>query len=215
MVIIIRTIFTTKGTGTGFGNFAIFGAQLKDIKKQYSGLADDIDKSWEKAIKAPQNWSKATLQEIKKVKNAAKETQSELIAAISESIDIKTDTGKGNLDYIIKYRGASAEERVKLLEVASKSMKDYIKTCEDGKPTWDGFVAYQQKMASSLSATGAKAKIASVGLNIFKAAAGMLVAAVAQFAIQKLIEGFQYLINIEDELAQKADGARKQYKSTN
>ena len=31
----------------------------------------------------------------------------------------------------------------------------------------------------------------------------MLVTVIAQFAIQKLIEGFRYLINIEDELAKK------------
>ena len=209
-------IFTTKGSGTKFGDLAILGAQFKDIKEQYNSLTKAFDNnSWEKAIKAPQNWSKATREELKKVRNAAKETQNELIATISESIDTKTDAGRENLDYIIAYRGASAEKRTQLLEVASKSMKDYIKTCEDGKPTWDGFVAYQQKMASSLSATGVKAKIASVGLNIFKAAAGMLVTVVAQFAIQKLIEGFDYLIHIEEKLAQKSKDAREQYKSTN
>lgn len=97
----------------------------------------------------------------------------------------------------------------------SKSVQEYIDTCKDGEPTWEGFVEYQQKMASSLSATGAKAKIASVGLTVFKAAAGMLVAAITQFAIQKLIEGFDYLVHIEEKLAQKSKDAREQYKSTN
>ena len=43
----------------------------------------------------------------------------------------------------------------------------------------------------------------------------MLVTVVAQFAIQKLIEGFDYLVHIEEKLAQKSKDAREQYKSTN
>lgn len=71
-------------------------------------------------------------------------------------------------------------------------MKDYLKTVDGSGPTWDGFVKYQ-KNAAQIEATGIKSKLAAVGLNIFKAATGMLVAAITQFAIQKLIEGFQYL----------------------
>ncbi len=94
-------------------------------------------------------------------------------------------------------------------------MKDYLKTVDESGPTWDGFVKYQKNAAAQIEATGIKSKLAAVGLNIFKAAAGMLVAAIAQFAIQKLIEGLDYLIHIEEKLAQKSKDAREQYKSTN
>ena len=43
----------------------------------------------------------------------------------------------------------------------------------------------------------------------------MLVAAITQFAIQKMIEGFDYLVHIEEKLAQKSKDARERYKSTN
>ena len=94
-------------------------------------------------------------------------------------------------------------------------MKDYLKTVDESGPTWDGFVKYQKLAAAQIEATGVKSKLAAVGLNIFKAAAGMLVAAIAQFAIQKLIEGFDYLVHTEEKLAQKSKDAREQYKSTN
>lgn len=94
-------------------------------------------------------------------------------------------------------------------------MKDYLKTVDESGPTWEGFVKYQKTAAAQIEATGVKAKLAAVGLNIFKAAAGMLVTVVAQFAIQKLIEGFDYLVHIEEKLAQKSKDAREQYKSTN
>lgn len=97
----------------------------------------------------------------------------------------------------------------------SKSAQDYIDSCKGGEETWEGFVEYQKKMGSQIEATGIKSKLAAVGLNIFKAAAGMLVTVVAQFAIQKLIEGFDYLVHIEEKLAQKSKDAREQYKSTN
>ena len=91
-------------------------------------------------------------------------------------------------------------------------MKDYLKTVDESGPTWDGFVKYQKNAAAQIEATGIKSKLAAVGLNIFKAATGMLVAAIAQFAIQKLIEGFDYLVHIKEKLAQKSKDAREQYK---
>ena len=93
-------------------------------------------------------------------------------------------------------------------------MKDYLRTVDESGPTWEGFVKHQKNVAAQIQTTGVQSKLAAVGLNIFKAAAGMLTMVIVQFAIQKLIEGFQYLINIEDELAKKADEAREQYKST-
>lgn len=153
-------------------------------------------------------------QEISKVKNSAKETRKELAAMISESVDLETDAGKKNKSDINQYKKASLEQAPEVYDKMSKSVQEYIDTCKDGEPTWDGFVKYQKNAAAQIEATGVKSKLAAVGLNIFKAAAGMLVAAIAQFAIQKLIEGFQYLINIEDELAKKADEAREQYKNT-
>ena len=135
---------------------------------------------------------------------------------ISESVDLETDAGKKNKNDILAFANAKTpEQTIELYEKMSKSAQDYIDSCKGGEATWEGFVEYQKKMGSQIEVTGVKSKLAAVGLNIFKAAAGMLVAAIAQFAIQKLIEGFQYLINIEDELAQKADEAREQYKSIN
>ena len=158
-------------------------------------------------MKAPQNWSKATLQEIKKVKSATKEYQESILKAISVSIDENSVSGKNNKDFISKWSGASSDDRIKLLETADKSMKDYLKTVDESGPTWEGFVKYQNNAAAQIEATGVKSKLAAVGLNIFKAAAGMLVTVIAQFAIQKLIEGFDYLVHIEEKLAQKSKDA--------
>lgn len=210
----MQTIFTTKGSGTGLDSLAIFGAQLKDIKGQYNDLTKNLWNPWEKAMKAPQNWSKATLQEIKKVKSATKEYQESILKAISVSIDENSVSGKNNKDFISKWSGASSDDRIKLLETADKSMKDYLKTVDESGPTWDGFVKYQKNAAAQIEATGVKSKLAAVGLNIFKAAAGMLVTVVAQFAIQKLIEGFDYLIHMQDKLNEKAKDAREKYKAT-
>lgn len=174
------------------------------------------DGTFKSGITHAASWGSAVRQEISKVKNSAKETRKELAAMISESVDLETDAGKKNKNDILAFANAKTpEQTIELYEKMSKSAQDYIDSCKGGEATWEGFVEYQKKMGSQIEVTGVKSKLAAVGLNIFKAAAGMLVAAIAQFAIQKLIEGFQYLINIEDELAQKADEAREQYKSIN
>lgn len=174
------------------------------------------DGTFKSGITHAASWGSAVRQEISKVKNNAKETRKELAAMISESVDLETDAGKKNKNDILVYAKAkNPEQTIELYDKMSKSAQDYIDSCKGGEATWEGFVEYQKKMGSQLKVTGVESKLAAVGLNIFKAAAGMLVTVVAQFAIQKLIEGFDYLVHIEEKLAQKSKDAREQYKSTN
>ena len=173
------------------------------------------DGTFKSGITHAASWGSAVRQEIGKVRNAAKETRKELAATISESVNLETDAGKKNKNDLRQYKKATLKEEAQIYDQMSKSMQDYVDSCEGGEETWEGFVEYQKKMGSQIEATGVKSKLATVGLNIFKAAAGMLVTVIAQFAIQKLIEGFDYLIHMQDKLAQKSKDAREQYKSTN
>lgn len=204
---------------------SIFGASFSEIKKTYDSFSvlnrstalragEDFASGFKVAKAKVKDFGDAAVKTMKQVRESSKKSSESALAAILESINEDSDSGKRNKDFISRWGKADSDERIQLLETADKSMKDYLKTVDESGPTWEGFVKYQKTAAAQIEATGVKSKLAAVGLNIFKAAAGMLVTVVAQFAIQKLIEGFQYLINIEDELAQKADEAREQYKST-
>ena len=173
------------------------------------------DGSFKSGITHAASWGSAVRQEISKVKNVAKETRKELAATISESVNLETDAGKKNKSDLRQYKKATLKEEAEIYDQMSKFMQDYVDSCKGGEATWEGFVEYQKKMGSQLKVTGVESKLATVGLNIFKVAAGMLVTVIAQFAIQKLIEGFDYLVHIEEKLAQKSKDAREQYKSTN
>lgn len=152
---------------------------------------------------------------MRQVRESSKKSSESALAANLDSINEDSASGKRNKNLINRWGKADSGKRIQLLETADKSMKDYLKTVDENGPTWEGFVKHQKNAAAQIEATGVKSKLAAVGLNIFKAAAGMLVAAIAQFAIQKLIEGFDYLVHIEEKLAQKSKDAREQYKSTN
>lgn len=204
---------------------SIFGASFSEIKKTYDSFSvlnrstalragEDFASGFKVAKAKVKDFGDAAVKTMKQVRESSKKSSESALAAILDSINEDSDSGKRNKDFLNEWSGASSDDRIKLLETADKSMKDYLKTVDESGPTWEGFVKYQKTAAAQIEATGVKSKLAAVGLNIFKAAAGMLVTVIAQFAIQKLIEGFQYLINIEDELAQKADEAREQYKST-
>lgn len=204
---------------------SIFGTSFSEIKKTYDSFSvlnrstalrvgKDFASGFKVAKAKVKDFGDAAVKTMKQVRESSKKSSESALAAILDSIDEDSNSGKRNKGFISKWSKASSDDRIKLLETADKSMKDYLKTVDESGPTWEGFVKHQKNAAAQIEATGVKSKLAAVGLNIFKAAAGMLVAAIAQFAIQKLIEGFQYLINIEDELAQKADEAREQYKST-
>lgn len=204
---------------------SIFGTSFSEIKKTYDSFSvlnrstalrvgEDFASGFKVAKAKVKDFGNATVKTMRQVRESSKKSSESALAAILDSINEDSASGKRNKDLINRWGDASSDDRIKLLETADKSTKDYLKTVDESGPTWEGFVKYQKNAAAQIEATGVKSKLAAVGLNIFKAAAGMLVTVIAQFAIQKLIEGFQYLINIEDELAQKADEAREQYKST-
>lgn len=205
---------------------SIFGTSFSEIKKTYDSFSvlnrstalrvgKDFASGFKVAKAKVKDFGDAAVKTMKQVRESSKKSSESALAAILDSIDEDSDSGKRNKGFISKWSKASSDDRIKLLETADKSMKDYLKTVDESGPTWDGFVKYQKLAAAQIEATGIKSKLAAVGLNIFKAAAGMLVTVIAQFAIQKLIEGFDYLVHIEEKLAQKSKDAREQYKSTN
>lgn len=204
---------------------SIFGTSFSEIKKTYDSFSvlnrstalrvgKDFASGFKVAKAKVKDFGDAAVKTMKQVRESSKKSNESALAAILDSIDEDSDSGKRNKGFISKWSKASSDDRIKLLETADKSMKDYLKTVDESGPTWDGFVKYQKNAAAQIEATGIKSKLAAVGLNIFKAAAGMLVTVVAQFAIQKLIEGLDYLIHMQDKLDEKAEASRTQYKET-
>lgn len=205
---------------------SIFGASFSEIKKTYDSFSvlnrstalragEDFASGFKVAKAKVKDFGDAAVKTMKQVRESSKKSSESALAAIFESINEDSDSGKRNKDFISRWGKANSDDRIQLLETADKSMKDYLKTVDESGPTWEGFVKHQKNAAAQIEATGVKSKLAAVGLNIFKAAAGILVTVVAQFAIQKLIEGFDYLVHIEEKLAQESKDAREQYKSTN
>ena len=183
---------------------SIFGTSFSEIKKTYDSFSnlnrstalrvgEDFASGFKVAKAKVKDFGDATVKTMKQVRESSKKSSESALAAILDSIDEDSDSSKRNKDFIAQWGEADSDRRIQLLEPADKSMKDYLKTVDESGPTWDGFVKYQKNAAAQIEATGIKSKLAAVGLNIFKAATGMLVAAITQFAIQKLIEGFQYL----------------------
>lgn len=204
---------------------SIFGASFSEIKKTYDSFSvlnrstalragEDFASGFKVAKAKVKDFGDAAVKTMKQVRESSKKSSESALAAILESINEDSDSGKRNKDFISRWGKADSDDRIQLLETADKSMKDYLKTVDESGPTWDGFVKYQKLAAAQIEATGVKSKLAAVGLNIFKAAAGMLVTVVAQFAIQKLIEGLGYLIHMQDKLDEKAEASRTQYKET-
>ena len=204
---------------------SIFGAPFSEIKKTYDSFSvlnrstalragEDFASGFKVAKAKVKDFGDAAVKTMKQVRESSKKSSDSALAAILDSINEDSISGKRNKDFLNEWGGASSDDRIKLLETADKSMKDYLETVDESGPTWEGFVKYQKNAAAQIEATGIKSKLAAVGLNIFKAAAGMLVTVIAQFAIQKLIEGLDYLIHMQDKLDEKAEASRTQYKET-
>lgn len=204
---------------------SIFGTSFSEIKKTYDSFSTlnrstalrvgkDFASGFKVAKAKVKDFGDATVKTMRQVRESSKKSSESALAAILDSINEDSASGKRNKDLINRWGKADSGKRIQLLETADKSMKDYLKTVDESGPTWEGFVKHQKLAAAQIEATGVKSKLAAVGLNIFKAAAGMLVTVIAQFAIQKLIEGFDYLIHMQDKLNEKAKDAREKYKAT-
>lgn len=194
----------------------MLGVQFTNIKTKYNDLSKNIqgNKAFDIAIEKTKNWGKATRAEFKEVYGAAKKHREEMLQTISDSVNVDTQLGGDNQKFIDEWNNATFENRDKLLAGASKSMQDYISTVGDGEATWEGFVKYQQNAAEKIKATSLSARAAAVGMKVLKAAMSMAVMALAELAIQKLVEGLDYLIHMQDKLNEKAEEARKQYEET-
>lgn len=194
------------------------GARLGDIKKKYHEMIDgtDLGNAFEKGITKVSSWGSATRQEIDKVRNATKAYREETLAAINASIDMSSASGKQNYNALQDWNttGKNGGDVAAVYEKADDQLKQYLDTCKTGEATWDGFVKYQQKSATSLKATSLSARAAAAGMKVLNAAMSMAVMVALQFAIQKLVEGLDYLIHMQDKLNEKAEEARKQYEET-
>lgn len=188
--------------------------QFGKIKEHYKSFLKEDENTWKKATQFPKRWGEATRAEFKEVYGAAKKHREEMLQTISDSVNVNTQLGGDNQKFIDEWSNATFENRDKLLAGASKSMQDYISTVGDGEATWEGFVKYQQNAAEQLKATSLSARAAAAGMKVLNAAMSMAVMVALQFAIQKLVEGLDYLIHMQDKLNEKAEEARKQYEET-
>lgn len=102
----------------------------------------------------------------------------------------------------------SADAFIERTNLSDEAMKSYLHTVENGNATFSGYTQHVNTASKSISIMGIKAKATSLLLGGLKAAAGMLVTTLLAMAIGKLIEGFDYLINRSERIAEAAEIAR-------
>lgn len=181
-------------------------------------MVDDInfDGVFSTGIIKATSWGSAIRQEMEKVRNSTKALREEWLALINESIDTSTTLGSQNYNALRNWNIASEDgsDVAEVYNESSDALKEYLDTCSSGKATWEGFVAHQKEAAAGLQSMAVGAKAAAVGMKILKAAMNMAVMMVAQWVIQKIVEGIDNLIHEQEKLHEAAEEARKQYEET-
>lgn len=199
----------------------MFGVQLGKIKESFNNLIPNdaqysIDNFFYKGIYKAKVWGIATKKQIDEVRNSTKALRKEQLALINESIDTSTTSGSQNYNALRDWNIASknGDDAAKVYNESSDALKEYLDTCSSGEATWEGFVAHQKKAAAGLQSMTVGAKAAAAGMKILKAAMNMAVMMVAQWVIQKIVEGIDELIHKQKKLHEAAEEARKQYEET-
>lgn len=192
------------------------GVQFGKIKEQYKNFLKEDENTWKKATQFPKRWGKATRAEFKDVFGAAKRHRKETLQAISDSVDLTQSSGDKNQRWISLWNSpnTTSDTQAKILDKANDSMKGYLQTLNGGEATWEGFVKYQQNAAEQIKATSLSARAAAAGMKILKAAMSMVVMALAQFAIQWLIEQLDELAHKQENLQQAQEEAVSAYRET-
>lgn len=185
----------------------MLGQSLDDLGKAYKSLGNKTD-----------NWKTKTINAFKSISVARKAAAEEALRNSFNWGEDGSDIGNANKSSIEEWtdqRNAGNKSGMeKAYNNASRAVREYIDVTDKAKVSTDGFKEHQQNLINNLGKSNVAARAAAVGMKVLKAAVGMAVMAVLQFAIQKLIEGLDYLIHMQDKLNEKAEEARKQYEET-
>ena len=185
----------------------MFGQSLDDLGKAYKSLGNKTD-----------NWKTKTINAFKSISVARKAAAEEALRNSFNWGEDGSDIGNANKSSIEEWtdqRNASNKSGMeKAYNNASRAVREYIDVTDKAKVSTDGFKEHQQKLINNLGKSNVAARAAAVGMRVLKAAMGMAIMAVLQFAIQKLVDGLDYLIHMQDKLNEKAEEARKQYEET-
>lgn len=185
----------------------MLGQSLDDLGKAYKSLGNKTD-----------NWKTKTINAFKSISVARKAAAEEALRNSFNWGEDGSDIGNANKSSIEEWtdqRNAGNKSGMeKAYNNASKAVREYIDVTDEAKVSTDGFKEHQQNLINNLGKSNVAARAAAVGMKILKAAMSMAIMAALQFAIQKLVEGFDYLIHMQDKLNEKAEEARKQYEET-
>lgn len=102
-----------------------------------------------------------------------------------------------------------ADAFIEKTNLSDESMKSYLHTVEGGNATVSGYTTHVNATNTSLGLTGIKAKAAAIGMGLLNAAITMGISLLASFAIEKLIEGIDDVVNYEKNLAEASNTAKQ------
>ena len=109
---------------------------------------------------------------------------------------------------LMKESGLSATALADELENVNPAIVDFGNKVGTSGMTAKGFKDHVDGVNNSIGLTGIKAKITSVGLGLLNAALTMGIALIASFAIEKVVEGIDDIINYEEKLAQASNESK-------
>lgn len=97
---------------------------------------------------------------------------------------------------------------------ANTSLKAYVASVDDGNYSLAGFQKFITQHNSGLKASGTAAKAAAVGHQLLNAALSIGVTALASFAIDLLVKGYDSLVNATANASAAAEEALSTYRET-
>ena len=185
----------------------MLGQSLDNLGKAYKSLGNNTD-----------NWKTKTINAFKSISVARKAAAEEALRNSFNWGEGGSDIGNANKSSIEEWmhqRDAGDESGMtKAYNNASRAVREYIDVTDEAKVSTDGFEKHQQNLINNLGKSNVAARAAAVGMKILKAAMSMAIMALAELAIQKLVEGLDYLIHMQDKLNEKVEEAQKQYEET-
>lgn len=185
----------------------MFGQSLDDLGKAYQSLINKTD-----------NWKTKTINAFKSISVARKAAAEEALRNSFNWGEDGSDIGNANKssieEWINQKKAGNKSGMKEAYNSASRAVQEYIDVTDEAKVSTDGFAEHQQDLINNLGKSNVAARAAAVGMKVLKAAVGMAVMAVLQFAIQKLIEQLDELAHKQENLQQAQEEAVSAYRET-
>lgn len=197
-------VFETLGNDKFLDNMSFLGKSFSDVSTQIKSVDSSFDSTISKTQKL-----KAEISSIwQGAKGVFAKTKGSPLELLSD------EDAQKQISKFAKAWDSGAEAMQKFnAQLTDKGMREYLETVDAGSASLEGYKNHINATNTALQTTSLSSKAAAAGMKALSLAGNMLVGMGIGLIVQGSIGGIDYLIHMDEKLAEKTQESAQEYKN--